>query len=65
MIQFTSVTLLYSFASSLGDFQVWFWFDSMLLPLTGRRQFLYIDLFIIIPVAVTSKCIIPIGDKYF
>ncbi|PPQ70563.1 hypothetical protein CVT24_000052 [Panaeolus cyanescens] len=38
MIQFTSVTLLYSFASSLGDF-----------------QFLYIDLFIIIPIAVTSE----------
>ncbi|KIY66889.1 P-type ATPase [Cylindrobasidium torrendii FP15055 ss-10] len=36
MIQFTTVTLLYWFASSLGDF-----------------QFLYIDLFIIIPVAVT------------
>ncbi|KIK67306.1 hypothetical protein GYMLUDRAFT_69495 [Collybiopsis luxurians FD-317 M1] len=36
MIQFTTVTLLYSFASSLGDF-----------------QFLYIDLFIIIPIAVT------------
>ncbi|KAF7321673.1 Cation-transporting ATPase [Mycena kentingensis (nom. inval.)] len=37
MIQFTTVTLLYSFASSLGDF-----------------QFLYIDLFVIIPVAVTN-----------
>ncbi|KAJ3806480.1 hypothetical protein F5876DRAFT_49962 [Lentinula aff. lateritia] len=36
LIQFTTVTLLYSFASSLGDF-----------------QFLYIDLFIIIPIAVT------------
>ncbi|GLB37530.1 putative P5-type ATPase cation transporter [Lyophyllum shimeji] len=35
LIQFTTVTLLYSFASILGDF-----------------QFLYIDLFIIIPVAV-------------
>ncbi|GAW05440.1 Ca-transporting ATPase [Lentinula edodes] len=35
-IYFTTVTLLYSFASSLGDF-----------------QFLYIDLFIIIPIAVT------------
>ncbi|OBZ67113.1 hypothetical protein A0H81_12900 [Grifola frondosa] len=32
LIQFTTITLLYSFASSLGDF-----------------QFLYIDLFIIIP----------------
>lgn len=38
LIQFTTITLLYSFASSLGDF-----------------QFLYIDLFIIIPIAVTSK----------
>ncbi|KAH9036902.1 P-type ATPase [Lactarius hengduanensis] len=36
LIQFTTITLLYSFASSLGDF-----------------QFLYIDLFIIIPVAVS------------
>ncbi|KAF8313138.1 Ca-transporting ATPase [Clavulina sp. PMI_390] len=36
IIQFTTITLLYSFASSLGDF-----------------QFLYIDLFIIIPIAVT------------
>ncbi|KAG9018165.1 hypothetical protein FRB90_012009 [Tulasnella sp. 427] len=35
LIQFTTITLLYSFASSLGDF-----------------QFLYIDLFIIIPIAV-------------
>ncbi|CCO31350.1 hypothetical protein BN14_05390 [Rhizoctonia solani AG-1 IB] len=40
LIQFTTVTLLYSFASSLGDF-----------------QFLYIDLFIIIPIAVTSGLI--------
>ncbi|THH29198.1 hypothetical protein EUX98_g5000 [Antrodiella citrinella] len=38
LIQFTTITLLYSFASSLGDF-----------------QFLYIDLFIIIPIAVTSE----------
>ncbi|KAK0504701.1 hypothetical protein EDD18DRAFT_1126008 [Armillaria luteobubalina] len=42
MIQFTTVTLLYSFASSLGDF-----------------QFLYIDLFIIIPVAVTMGRTLP------
>ncbi|KAK7005604.1 cation-transporting ATPase [Favolaschia claudopus] len=42
MIQFTSVTLLYSFASSLGDF-----------------QFLYIDLFIIIPVAVAMGRTLP------
>lgn len=36
LIQFTTVTLLYALASSLGDF-----------------QFLYIDLAIIIPIAVT------------
>lgn len=36
LIQFTTVTLLYSLASSLGDF-----------------QFLYIDLAIIIPIAIT------------
>uniref|UniRef100_A0A0W0FH30 Cation-transporting ATPase n=1 Tax=Moniliophthora roreri TaxID=221103 RepID=A0A0W0FH30_MONRR len=42
LIQFTSVTLLYSFASSLGDF-----------------QFLYIDLFIIIPIAVTMGRTLP------
>ncbi|KIJ67879.1 hypothetical protein HYDPIDRAFT_83436 [Hydnomerulius pinastri MD-312] len=42
LIQFTTVTLLYSFASSLGDF-----------------QFLYIDLFIIIPVAVSMGRTLP------
>ncbi|KAL0956491.1 hypothetical protein HGRIS_002636 [Hohenbuehelia grisea] len=42
LIQFTTITLLYSFASSLGDF-----------------QFLYIDLFIIIPVAVTMGRTLP------
>ncbi|KIR42837.1 cation-transporting ATPase 13A3/4/5 [Cryptococcus deuterogattii 99/473] len=42
MIQFMTVTLLYSFASSLGDF-----------------QFLYIDLFIIIPIAVTMGRTLP------
>jgi len=42
LIQFTTVTLLYSFASSLGDF-----------------QFLYIDLFIIIPIAVTMGRTLP------
>jgi len=47
MIQFTSVTLLYSFASSLGDF-----------------QFLYIDLFIIIPVAVTMGRTLPYPRIY-
>ncbi|KDE02331.1 hypothetical protein MVLG_07113 [Microbotryum lychnidis-dioicae p1A1 Lamole] len=36
LIQFTTVTLLYSIASTLGDF-----------------QFLYIDLFLILPIAVT------------
>jgi len=42
LIQFTTITLLYSFASSLGDF-----------------QFLYIDLFIIIPVAVAMARTLP------
>ncbi|KAJ7287425.1 Ca-transporting ATPase [Mycena rebaudengoi] len=47
MIQFTSVTLLYSFASSLGDF-----------------QFLFIDLFIIIPVSVTMGRTLPFPRIY-
>lgn len=47
LIQFTSVTLLYSFASSLGDF-----------------QFLYIDLFIIIPIAVTMGRTLPYPKIY-
>lgn len=47
LIQFTSVTLLYYFASSLGDF-----------------QFLYIDLFIIIPVAVTMARTLPYPRIY-
>ncbi|KAI0363131.1 hypothetical protein BV20DRAFT_1068713 [Pilatotrama ljubarskyi] len=42
LIQFTTITLLYSFASSLGDF-----------------QFLYIDLFIIIPIAVMMGRTLP------
>ncbi|KIK97368.1 hypothetical protein PAXRUDRAFT_765457 [Paxillus rubicundulus Ve08.2h10] len=47
LIQFTTVTLLYSFASSLGDF-----------------QFLYIDLFIIIPVAVSMGRTLPFPKIY-
>ncbi|KAJ2916792.1 hypothetical protein MD484_g3663, partial [Candolleomyces efflorescens] len=47
LIQFTSVTLLYYFASSLGDF-----------------QFLYIDLFIIIPVAVAMARTLPYPRIY-
>ncbi|CAE6357681.1 unnamed protein product, partial [Rhizoctonia solani] len=47
LIQFTTVTLLYSFASSLGDF-----------------QFLYIDLFIIIPIAVTMGRTLPYSRIY-
>ncbi|WFD35064.1 hypothetical protein MCUN1_001912 [Malassezia cuniculi] len=42
LIQFTSISLLYSLASSLGDF-----------------QFLYIDLFIILPVAVAMARTLP------
>lgn len=44
LIQFTTITLLYSLPSSLGDF-----------------QFLYIDLFIIIPIAVTMGRTHPYG----
>ncbi|KAF8070552.1 hypothetical protein FPV67DRAFT_1487805 [Lyophyllum atratum] len=47
LIQFTSVTLLYSFASILGDF-----------------QFLYIDLFIIIPVAIAMGRTLPYPRIY-
>ncbi|KAI0682979.1 Ca-transporting ATPase [Cytidiella melzeri] len=47
LIQFTTITLLYSFASSLGDF-----------------QFLYIDLFIIIPIAVTMGRTLPFPRIY-
>ncbi|KAF9227264.1 hypothetical protein BS17DRAFT_775209 [Gyrodon lividus] len=47
LIQFTTITLLYSFASSLGDF-----------------QFLYIDLFIIIPVAVSMGRTLPFPKIY-
>ncbi|KAI0093395.1 Ca-transporting ATPase [Irpex rosettiformis] len=47
LIQFTTITLLYSFASSLGDF-----------------QFLYIDLFIIIPIAVTMGRTLPFSRIY-
>ena len=42
LIQFTSISLLYSLASSLGDF-----------------QFLYVDLFIILPVAVAMARTLP------
>jgi len=47
LIQFTTITLLYSFASSLGDF-----------------QFLYIDLFIIIPIAVTMGRTLPFDTMH-
>ncbi|KAF8622733.1 hypothetical protein AX15_006823 [Amanita polypyramis BW_CC] len=47
LIQFTSVTLLYSFASSLGDF-----------------QFLYIDLVIIVPIAVAMGGTLPYPKIY-
>ncbi|KAL9932858.1 hypothetical protein V8E36_008113 [Tilletia maclaganii] len=45
LIQFTSITILYNLASSLGDF-----------------QFLYIDLFIILPVAVAMARTLPYPD---
>ena len=59
LIQFTTITLLYSFASSLGDFQVSVGQTCMpgTSPLININQFLYIDLFIIIPIAVTSKSV--------
>jgi cation-transporting ATPase 13A2 len=52
MIQFTTVTLLYSFASSLGDFQ---YVPSIYMRMKLTTRFLYIDLFVIIPIAVASK----------
>ncbi len=55
LIQFTTITLLYSFASSLGDFQVRSRLTFCQLCSEGLEKFLYIDLFIIIPVAVSSK----------
>lgn len=55
LIQFTTITLLYSFASSLGDFQVRKGSIFCQLSAKSPEQFLYIDLFIIIPVAVSSK----------
>ena len=54
MIQFTTVTLLYSFASSLGDFQV-FPQEIHFTAAEHAFKFLYIDLFIIIPIAVSSE----------
>jgi cation-transporting ATPase 13A2 len=55
LIQFTTITLLYSFASSLGNFQVRTCLTFRQLCTEGLEKFLYIDLFIIIPVAVSSK----------
>ena len=62
-IQFTSVSFLYATASNLGDFQV----SLPLLDiyrtfavlrrcqLTMTKQFLFIDLFLILPIAIFSK----------
>lgn len=73
LIQFTTITLLYSFASSLGDFQVGGRPLCVAPPTKSYpAKFLYIDLFIIIPIAVTSEKLLnnesPFGarsDEFF
>lgn len=57
LIQFTTVSLLYSIASTLGDFQVGSRgkrHQQNRADLAQHGQFLYIDLFLILPIAVTS-----------
>jgi cation-transporting P-type ATPase 13A2 len=52
-IQFTSVSFLYASASNLGDFQV----RIILLELLSTancQQFLFIDLLLILPIAIFS-----------
>ncbi|RUS24045.1 hypothetical protein BC938DRAFT_474212 [Jimgerdemannia flammicorona] len=53
IIQFTSVTLLYAFDTNLGDFQI---ADCGIMNgydlFADNIQFLYIDLFLILPIAV-------------
>ena len=68
MIQFTSVTLLYSFALSLGDFQVIFFLKGqryLQLIIDCSLHFLYINLFIIIPVAITSKLADDLPERFY
>ena len=58
-IQFTSVSFLYASASNLGDFQV-----HIHTELTLKRsancvmQFLFIDLFLILPIAIFSRSLL-------
>ena len=62
-IQFTSVSFLYATASNLGDFQVslppldTYRIFAVLeaLPTNHGQQFLFIDLFLILPIAIFSK----------
>ena len=59
LIQFTTISLLYTFAQSLGDFQVGFYLGVVIcFADLVWLQFLYIDLFLIIPLAVFSKSIL-------
>ena len=54
-IQFTSVSFLYASASNLGDFQVKY-MGPLLSPLRlTLPQFLFIDVFLILPIAIFSK----------
>jgi hypothetical protein len=55
-IQFTSVSFLYASASNLGDFQV----SDTIFPLPAfctdqHFQFLFIDVLIILPIAIFSE----------
>lgn len=53
-IQFTSVSFLYASASNLGDFQVKH-SSIYRLSYTYITQFLFIDLILILPIAIFSK----------
>lgn len=58
-IQFTSVSFLYASASNLGDFQVRNTHDidalTILMVLTDAFQFLFIDVLLILPIAIFSE----------
>ena len=59
-IQFTSVSFLYASGSNLGDFQV-----TAAITLTfgiklTNHQFLYIDLLLILPIAIFSQFAAPL-----
>ena len=53
-IQFTTVSFLYASASNLGDFQVCL-FQNICRVLLIELQFLFIDLLLILPIAIFSK----------